>query len=75
MPEQRVYQWLHYKLYCFGAQFAVGLLVLTFADKMKVEWSKVIKKMVGAPWDGGTLNNQPHIHLISRGYFLGTSPF
>ena len=22
------------------------------------------------PWDGWPLNNQPHIHLISRGYLL-----
>ena len=41
MPEQRVYQWLHYKLYCFGAQFCHGVVGPDFfADKMKVEWSK-----------------------------------
>ena len=35
-----------------------------------------IGKMVGDPWDC-TLKtiNQPHIHLISRGYLLGISPF
>ena len=31
--------------------------------------------MLGAPWDGGPLNHQPHIHLISRGYLLGISSF
>ena len=34
----------------------------------------VIGKMVGKPLDGGPLTinpNQPHIHLISRGYLLG----
>ena len=29
---------------------------------------------MGAPGDDN-LNNQPHIHLISRGYLLGISPF
>ena len=27
-----------------------------------------LRKMVGAPWDGSTLNSQPHIHLI---YIVG----
>ena len=26
---------------------------------------------MGKPLGWGTLNNQPHIHLISRGYLLG----
>ena len=33
-----------------------------------------IGKMVGAQGDDN-LNNQPHIHLMSRGYLLGISPF
>ena len=36
----------------------------------------VIGKMVEKPLGWGPLNNQPHIHLISRGYLLGPiSPF
>ena len=34
-----------------------------------------IGKMVGKPLGWGPLNNQPHVHLILRGYFWGISPF
>ena len=30
---------------------------------------------MGAPWDRGPLNKQPHIHLKNSGYLLGISPF
>ena len=28
----------------------------------------------GAPWDRGFLDNQPHIHLLLRRYFIGYIP-
>ena len=34
-----------------------------------------IWKMVGEPLGMGPLNNQPHVHLILRGYIWGISPF
>ena len=49
---------------------AMDNLLRRAADILRVFF---IGKMVGAPWDGN-LDNQPHIHLISRGYVLGISP-
>ena len=32
--------------------------------------TSIIQEKWWYPWDGGPLNNQSHIHLISRGYLL-----
>ena len=45
-----------------------------FASDVGRDLKSIIGKMVGAPWDR-TLNSQPRIHLMSRGYVLGKSPF
>ena len=59
----------------FGPKIQVPMMTPTLIHQL-LACQKISPgcEMVGrAPWDRGPLNNQPHTHLISRGYLLGIS--